>query len=154
MSVGTVELAPPNEGGDDRDPDVMQARLEEMLGGEYVSLDDQEIEDFLKDADEEDSTAHSTSIEERPHLAPERQTSEQFEFTEIEVGQRGLNRRYRQAGLGIHAGYLSLQRSMPRIVRTLPDGTKEFAFGNDDSIQAYARTMSVLGADRLKRKDS
>lgn len=119
MASGIAELAPPNEGGDDRERAILGQRLDEMLVVEYPSLNDSELEQLLSERQDDTDTDAATEVP--AQRAPvhdtlpnqpeaESRLSEPIVFTESLVGERGLTRRYRQRALGIHAGYLMVRR--------------------------------------------
>ena len=148
MASGTIELAPPNEGGDDRDANVLRQRLDEIVTAEYPALDEEALERLLRSEGSRGSGGDGDAEPEEPRRPVEipaqrvpthdmvngqkekdARVPEPIEFTESLVGERGLSRRYRQRALGIHAGYLMVRRQHLIPVRRRPDDGIEYRLG-------------------------
>jgi hypothetical protein len=131
--TATLE-APPDEGGDDRDPAVAEARrqqLEADFETDYPILDDASIEKFL----EGEATAKEPK-------------SEELAASDVLLGDQAPNRqRYRQEALGIHTGRLTVRALMPANPTRLPDGSTLYTFSQrfDRKVKTLGRAAGVAG---------
>jgi hypothetical protein len=118
--------APPDEGGDDRDPAVAEERrrqLEDAFVVDYPDLDDEALHKLLDE------------------FTPKEPKSEELAPKDILLGDQAPNRqRYRQEALGIYTGRMSVRALMPANPTRLPDGSTLYGFS-----QRYDRKVKTLG---------